>query len=114
MDNFLDNLIPYQGNEGLEAKDLIFRNYIPKNDSLKEFIVHAPTTVAETELEIERDIKQSVREFNMQQEEPLTIIPQKPNMDLKKSLDRKLNVLNKKTEAAIIQLLKNKLSEKNK
>lgn len=111
MNKLLDSLTPYQKNDGLESKELIFRNYIPTSESLKAFVRHAPTAVAETELEIEREIKQTVREFNKQQEEPLTIIPQKPNLDLKKSLDRKLRVLNQKTEAAIIQILKNKQAE---
>ena len=47
---------------------------------------------------------------------PLTIIPKKNNIDLKKHLSKKLEKLNRRTELAIMELIKDnykKTSENN-
>lgn len=105
MNKLLESLDPYTTEE-IEPKHLIFRNYVPRSPQLKPFIVQAATTVAEIELNTEREIRQSLKDFELQQKEPLTIVPKKANWDLKRSYERKMEKMNKKTEEAISKLIK--------
>ena len=63
----------------------------------------------ETELEVEKEVREAVQEFLRQENEPLTIVPSKPNWDLKRDLNKKLKGLGKKTERALVELLKESL-----
>src|SRR5574343_224285 len=105
MNKILESLDPYTSDK-LETKPLIFRNYVPRSEDLRDFIIKAPTTVAEVELNIEREIRSSLKEFDKQQKEPLTLIPKKPNWDLKRKLNEKLESLESKTEKSIRQIKK--------
>ena len=107
MNKLLESLDPYTA-EPVEEKPLKFRNYVPKTPKLTSFVVRAPTTVAEIELNLEKEIKTTLKEFEIQQKEPLTITPKKPNWDLKRNLETKLEKINKKTEDAIKKLVKAK------
>lgn len=105
MNKLLDSLEPYT-NEKIDDKNLIFRNYVPRSQDLKEFVKKSSTTVAEVELGIEKDIRIALKDFEKQQNEPLTLIPKKINWDLKRNLDEKLNPLQKVTESSISKLKK--------
>jgi coiled-coil domain-containing protein 12 len=110
MNKLLESLEPYT-TETLGTKSLKFRNYVPRNKDFNHSITQAPTTVAEVELNVEREVKNTLREFEVQQKEPLVIAPKKANWDLKRNFEAKLQKINKKTEEAIIKLIK---SKKNK
>jgi len=111
MKSLLEELSPYGLGETLPSRRVMFRNYVPNDDNLKQFIIPAPTLVAETELEIQRQINASIKEFQKLQDEPLNIVPTKANWDLKRDLQKKMQSLNLKTEKAIISLLKRRISE---
>jgi hypothetical protein len=104
-DEFLESLNPYTS-ERIDEKPMIFRNYVPKSPALVSFVLQASTDVAEIELNIEREVKLSLREFEKQQKEPLSIVAQKANWDLKRSYERKMLKLQKSTESAIAKLKK--------
>ena len=105
MNKLLESLDPYT-TEVLERKPMKFRNYAPRSKELSEFIIQAPTTVAEVEMTIEQDVIKTLKEFEQQQKEPLTIVPRKANWDLKRNIERKLEKTNKKTQEAISKLVR--------
>lgn len=105
MNKLLDSLEPYSL-DPIEAKPLKFRNYVPRSNELTDFVVHAPTIVAEVELNNERQVKNVLKEFELQQKEPLTIVPKKANWDLKRNLENKMEKIRKKTQSAIAKLVK--------
>ena len=111
MNKFLESLEPYT-KELSEERPLKFRNYVPLSSELLHFVIHAPTTVAEVELNVEREVRNTLKEFEAQQKEPLTIAPKKANWDLKRNLERKVEKINKNTEDAIRNLVK--MQKKNK
>ena len=94
--------------QNISEKRLEFRNYVPSRDSLKQFVQQADTLVSEIELQNDREIFLSKAEFIDQQDEPLTLAPKQPNLDLKRNFNRKLEVLNKRTELAIVKLINDK------
>lgn len=103
MNKILESLDPYITDK-LESKFLVFRNYVPRTEDLRDFVIKAPTTVAEVELNIEREIRFSLKEFDKQQKEPLTLVPKKPNWDLKRKLNEKIETLESKTEKSIREI----------
>lgn len=105
MNKLLESLEPYT-NEKKDEKILIFRNYAPRSQELREFVKKSSTTVAEVELGIEKDIRSALKDFEKQQNEPLTLVPKKVNWDLKRNLSEKLNQLQKVTESSISKLKK--------
>ena len=105
MNKILESLDPFTADK-LETKSLVFRNYVPRTEDLRDFVIKAPTTVAEVELNIEREIRSSLKEFDKQQKEPLTLVPKKPNWDLKRMLNEKAETLESKTEKSIREIKK--------
>ena len=106
MQGFLETLgKPEEG----EFRQLTLRNYIPKSRELKQFVRPASTLVGETEIEIMHDVRASISEFHRQQAEPLNVIPKRPNWDLKRDLGKKLETLERRTEAALAELLRENL-----
>lgn len=105
---FLDTL---DKPEKAEYRQLTLRNYIPKSQALKAFVRPASTLVGETEIEIMHEVRSAISEFHTQQAEPLNVIPKKPNWDLKRDLGKKLETLERRTEAALAELLKENLKK---
>ncbi|GAA6042768.1 hypothetical protein JCM8097_007467 [Rhodosporidiobolus ruineniae] len=87
-----------------------FRNYDPETGTLRK---HARTEEVDTvEKQVEGLTEQVIAldEATRAQELDLTNIqPKKPNWDLKRDLERKLNKLKPKTELAISQLIRKRL-----
>ena len=109
-----------EGNDTLgDEKDNIirFKNYKPYDSSLtvKEAVVREDTLIAvevpssltrpETDL-----IKIELAQYN---EEELNVVPKKANWDLKSQIDEKLNRLKRKTQRAIVDILREKLAERS-
>lgn len=109
-----------EGNDTLgDEKDNIirFKNYKPYDSSLtvKEAVVREGTPIAvevpsnltrpETDL-----IKIELAQYN---EEELNVVPKKANWDLKSQIDEKLNRLKRKTQRAIVDILREKLAERS-
>ncbi|OMJ75771.1 hypothetical protein SteCoe_24995 [Stentor coeruleus] len=105
MEKFLGTLEPYS-DEFRNQKPLKFRNYVPRDKDLSAFVVEAPTKVLQVEILVDREARNALKDFEKQQNEPLTIAPKKANWDLKRNLERKSEKLNDKTEKAIKKLIK--------
>lgn len=95
----------------MEYRELTLRNYIPKSQALKRFVKPAPTLVGETEIAVMHEVRAAVTEFHRQQSEPLSILPKRPNWDLKRDLNKKMESLDRRTEAALAELLSLNLSQ---
>ena len=90
----------------VDTPALVFKNHVPARQSLQPRVKKVDTLVADLELATERLVFHNKKEFLQQQEEPLTLVPRQPNMDLKRMLDRKVNKLSKRTEEAVLALIK--------
>ncbi|CAG9473825.1 pre-mRNA-splicing factor CWF18, putative [Plasmodium vivax] len=92
-----------------DYRDLKFYNYIPVNKELKKSCVPCPDT-EEFEAKLNEEFEEQVK--NAFQGNVLDRIDAKNiNADLKRDLQKKLNVLSKKTDKAIIELIKRKINE---
>jgi len=84
---------------------LKFRNYVPRDALLRELKMEAaplPSMVGE----INRKLVLLEGKTN---DELLALAPKKPNWDLKRDIEKKLEALEKRTQRAIVLLLKQKL-----
>ncbi|KAK8799202.1 pre-mRNA splicing factor protein [Blastocystis sp. subtype 4] len=82
-----------------------FRNYIPKDDGLKEKMDNV--VVDEKPLDYESDLKASSAMPGRNDE--INLAPKKPNWDLKRGIEHKMEMLEKETQKAMIQMLKEKI-----
>ncbi len=92
----------------------IFRNYTPKDEELKPGVLPKPNLI-----EIENEIKEQLASGKPQ---PLiekeidltTLAPQKIDWDLKRDAEKRLRVLEKRTQKAIVELIKERMkAQKN-
>jgi coiled-coil domain-containing protein 12 len=95
-----------------------FRNYKPYDSSLvvkedeplsnmSKDIVEAPVVSKRDETDV---IKKELAQYN---EEELNIVPKKANWDLKCQIEGKLIKLKRKTQRAIVDIMREKLAEKS-
>ncbi|GAW82572.1 pre-mRNA-splicing factor CWF18 [Plasmodium gonderi] len=92
-----------------DYKDLKFYNYIPVNKELKKSCVPCPDT-EDFEAKLNQEFEEQVK--NAFQGNVLDRIDAKNiNADLKRDLNKKLKILSKKTDKAIIELVKRKINE---
>lgn len=97
-----------------QAVTLNFRNYRPKDDGLKKYIMDPPSIRP-----LEKDLTQRIDgalEAHMEDSEDavLAIAPKKPNWDLKRDVQKKLASLANKTDRAIMDLIRKKIAEESK
>ncbi|SBS88719.1 pre-mRNA-splicing factor CWF18, putative [Plasmodium malariae] len=96
----------------MEMKDfnnLKFYNYIPVNRELKKCCVPCPDT-EEFEVKLNQELDEQLK--NAFQGNILDQINARNiNVDLKRDLQKKLNILSKRTDKAIIELIKRKINE---
>ena len=90
----------------------IFRNYTPKDEQLKTGVLPRPALI-----EIENEIKSQLESGKpmplIEDEIDLTTLaPQKIDWDLKRDAEKRLRVLEKRTQKAIIELIKDRLKVK--
>ncbi|VWU51101.1 pre-mRNA-splicing factor CWF18, putative [Hepatocystis sp. ex Piliocolobus tephrosceles] len=90
-------------------ENLKFYNYIPVNKELKKSCVRCPD-IEEYEQKLNDDLEEQLK--NVFQGNILDQISAKNiNIDLKRDLQKKLNILSKKTDKAVIELIKKKINE---
>mmetsp|Transcript_50489 Transcript_50489/g.100477 ORF Transcript_50489/g.100477 Transcript_50489/m.100477 type:complete len:176 (+) Transcript_50489:85-612(+) len=92
-----------------EERPLKFRNYIPRTPELKDFCLPKVTS-ADIEDEIDKEIEATI-EAAEDQEAVLAIAPRKPNWDLKRDVERKMLVLQARTDRAIVQLIRERIKQ---
>ncbi len=87
----------------------IFRNYNPNDDALKPGILPKPNLV-NIENEIKEQLENARPEPLIQKDIDLaTLAPQKIDWDLKRDAEKKLKILEKRTQHAIIELIRERL-----
>ncbi|SOV83430.1 pre-mRNA-splicing factor CWF18, putative [Plasmodium sp. gorilla clade G3] len=96
-----------------DYENLKFYNYIPVNKELKKSCIPCPDTEDYEEKlnkEFDEELKKAFQGNILDQINAKDI-----NADLKRDLKKKLDILSKKTDKAIVQLIKQKINEnKNK
>ncbi|SOV19521.1 pre-mRNA-splicing factor CWF18, putative [Plasmodium sp. gorilla clade G2] len=96
-----------------DYENLKFYNYIPVNKELKKSCIPCPDTEdyeAKLNKEFEEELDKAFQGNILDQINAKDI-----NADLKRDLKKKLDILSKKTDKAIVQLIKQKINEnKNK
>ncbi|TLD24891.1 hypothetical protein PspLS_05417 [Pyricularia sp. CBS 133598] len=96
------------------------RNYDPETRGPKLGFENAPTesmdqpTLEEQAAEVEAEIRQQAKEDEANDKgiDLFKLQPKKPNWDLKRELDKKMEVLNVRTDNAIARLVRERLSAK--
>lgn len=92
-----------------EAKVVRFRNYIPRTPELRDFCL-AKVTSTDVEVMIDKEIADYIRDAE-DQEAVMAIAPRKPNWDLKRDVERKMQVLQARTDRAVVTLIRQRIKQ---
>merc|ERR1712187_31680 len=92
-----------------EDREIRFRNYAPRTPELKDFCL-AKITSAQIEDEVDNEIQEAIAAAE-DQEAVLAIAPRKPNWDLKRDVERKMQVLQARTDRAVVRLIQLRIKE---
>uniref|UniRef100_A0A7S4KLA8 Coiled-coil domain-containing protein 12 n=2 Tax=Guillardia theta TaxID=55529 RepID=A0A7S4KLA8_GUITH len=87
-----------------EAPKIKFRNYQPKSDEFKTAVVEPVKVSVDKELE-------QVGAAPQGNEIQLDVAPKKPNWDLKQHIQKKLDKLERRTQQAIVEMIKDRVSQ---
>jgi len=85
--------------------EFTFKNYIPIDKSFPMERLNYFETIVKVEKEFEKKVRKAIKEFINIEKNPLSIVPKKNNIDLKRNLGSKLSKLNRRTEIAILELI---------
>ncbi|OEH79439.1 coiled-coil domain-containing protein 12 [Cyclospora cayetanensis] len=89
--------------------EIRFRNYVPKDPKLRLFCLPRPS-VDELEKQIAKEAQGAVQAAK--EEDILSqVAPRRPNWDLKRDVERKISVLSRRTDKAIVQLIREKIEQ---
>ena len=93
-------------------KTIKFRNYAPKDDQLKSKKLESikPIDVVES---LTEHLEKSKSEKSAEEVDLTTLAPRKPDWDLKRDVSKKLEKLEKRTQKAIIELIRERLKEED-
>ncbi|KEP61737.1 UNVERIFIED_CONTAM: cwf18 pre-mRNA splicing factor protein [Hammondia hammondi] len=86
---------------------LRFRNYVPRDVVLRRFCLPRPS-VDELEKQIDREATDAINS-SANEDVVAQIAPRRPNWDLKRDVEKKLAVLSRKTDMAIVDLIRMKI-----
>jgi hypothetical protein len=103
---FPDNLTNTRNDNDVD-KEIIFKNYIPSDKSFRVETITYFNTITDIEKNYDKKVRKRVKDFINLEKNPLSIVPKKNNIDLKKALTSKLEKLNKRTEIAILEIISN-------
>jgi len=90
---------------------IYFRNYIPNDKNFVLDKLQYVEKISEIENHYEKKMRKSVKDFINLEKNPLNLVPKKNNSDLKRNLAKKLEKLNKKTEIAILKIIKENINK---
>jgi len=100
------------GNETSEPpkKVIKFRNYAPKDDQLKgkQLDKIKPIDVSE---ELTEHLEKAKPEKAVEDVDLTTLAPRKPDWDLKRDVAKKLEKLERRTQKAIVELIRERLKD---
>ncbi|KAI8637627.1 mRNA splicing factor [Parasitella parasitica] len=96
------------------GKTLKFRSYIPSDELLKEHVdIATPSDVGDTlETETKDFTKETLAQAAEKQKEEVDLFnlaPKKPNWDLKRDVEKKLERLDRKTQRTIYEIIRQRL-----
>jgi len=92
-----------EGGGGDDAPKIKFRNYQPKTEDLKEGVL------PKVKLATEEEVAKLAQPANIDLQ--LDVAPKKANWDLKRDIAKKLEKLERRTQQAIVELIKDKVAE---
>jgi coiled-coil domain-containing protein 12 len=112
--NFPLNLSSSKNTDLSNYRPIYFRNYMPNDENFPTEKLTYFEKIFEIEKSYEKKVKKSVKEFLNIEKNPLSIVPKKNNVDLKRNLAKKLEKLNKKTEISILEIIKENIQTQKK
>ncbi|XP_071825875.1 coiled-coil domain-containing protein 12-like [Apostichopus japonicus] len=89
-------------------KNAIFKNYIPEDESLQEK-VQPNVELAQVEEHIQEQLQAAKPEPVVEEIDLNNLAPRKPDWDLKRDVAKKLAKLDKRTQRAIAELIRDRL-----
>ncbi|KAI9016343.1 mRNA splicing factor [Phycomyces nitens] len=97
-------------------KKLSFRSYIPSDERLKQHAkIATPDDIGETveseTKEITKEVLSKAAEKEKEEIDLFNLAPKKANWDLKRDVEKKLEKLDRRTQRAILEILRQRLNE---
>ncbi|XP_068753237.1 coiled-coil domain-containing protein 12-like isoform X1 [Montipora capricornis] len=89
-----------------------FRNYTPKDETLKEKKL-PNTKPLSVENEVQEHLEKAKAEKVIEEVDLANLAPRKPDWDLKRDVAKKLEKLEKRTQKAIVELIRDKLQQQD-
>ena len=111
-DNLLDKIS--NSKYTCEEKEIIFRNYIPKDKNYKVEKNNYFDLVNQKEKEMNINERKDIKNFLELEKNPLNIIPGKNNLDLKRNIAERYNILKTMTNNVIKEMIKLKIENQKK
>ncbi|GCB65256.1 coiled-coil domain-containing protein 12 [Scyliorhinus torazame] len=97
-----------KGDEEVKHRELKLRNYIPEDKELKERQV-PKAKPASVEEKVKDQLEAGKPESIIEEVDLVNLAPRKPDWDLKRDVAKKLERLEKRTQRAIAELIREKL-----
>eukprot|EP00794_Sanderia_malayensis_P003241 gene3242-3722_t len=91
-------------------KAIKFRNYVPKDETLKDRKVSDAKPEAVKEL-VKEHLEKAKPEEIIKEVDITNLAPRKPDWDLKRDVSKKLEKLQRRTQRAIVELIRERLVE---
>jgi len=85
--------------------EIKFRNYIPIDKNFEMERLNYFENIMKVEKDYNKKVRRAIKDFINIEKNPLSIVPKKNNIDLKRNLGHKLSKLNRRTEIAILELI---------
>eukprot|EP01071_Lankesteria_metandrocarpae_P000059 Lankesteria_metandrocarpae@DN100_c0_g1_i1.p1 len=88
---------------------LKFRNYRPRTPALRQYVISS-ASVVQWEAELDNEIKHTIDTWKFG-DIASQLQPQRPNFDLKRDLNNKLDTLSRRTDKAIVELIRSQIPD---
>ena len=113
--SLLDQLSTTKYNyDSSDSKPIIFYNYVPQNENFQIGKTVYFDLIAKTEKKIKSKTLKNIKNFLNLEKNPLNILPNENNRDLKRMIAPRLRLLKEKTENAILDIIKENIKLNNK
>ncbi|KAJ8964507.1 hypothetical protein NQ314_004795 [Rhamnusium bicolor] len=90
----------------------IFRSYKPSDDTLNDLVLD-PATPGDVSSEVKDQLESAKSEIVIDQLDVTSLAPRKPDWDLKRDVAKKLAKLERQTQKAIAELIRERLKERS-
>ncbi|BFZ22487.1 hypothetical protein BsWGS_25526 [Bradybaena similaris] len=87
----------------------VFRSYRPESESLKDSAVKQPAKPADVKESIKDQLEAGKTDHIVTEVDLNTLAPRKPDWDLKRDISKKLEKLERRTQRAIAELIRERL-----